>query len=125
MLLKLATLWGTDNSGCSSAKLIQLFSNQICHSGELVKVVMKRFDKRRKLQPKKKYLVIPISLTQMMQRRRGDMYKFNINRIIMLTDNMKRLLGTRIYGPSIKEVRKIPLERSILQKIVSYAYYTI
>lgn len=86
---------------------------------------MKRFDKRRKLQPKKKYLVIPISLTQMMQRRRGDMYKFNINRIIMLTDNMKRLLGTRIYGPSIKEVRKIPLERSILQKIVSYAYYTI
>lgn len=125
MLLKLATVWGSDNSGCSSAKVLQLYTNQLSHAGEMIKVVMKRFDKRRKLQPKRKYLVIPISLTQMMKRKRGDIYKFLKNRIVMLADNMKKLLGTRIYGPSIKEVRKIPVERSIIQKIVSYACYTI
>lgn len=62
MLLKLSIVFGADNSGCSEAKVIQLYSKSPhTQCGELIKVTMKRFDKRRKLQAKKKYQVIPLN----------------------------------------------------------------
>lgn len=88
-------------------------------------IVLRRFDIRRKLQAKKKYKVIPLTNTPRRERLGGMMLKFEKTAIVFMAENRRRLLGTRIYTATMREVRSIPLEKAILQKIISYSRYTV
>lgn len=125
MLLKETILWGVDNSGAKQARVIHLYSKQMYHGKELILIVLRRFDIRRKLQAKKKYKVIPLTNTPRRERLGGSMMKFSKTAIIFMADNKRRLLGTRIYTATMREVRSIPLEKAIIQKIISYSRYTV
>lgn len=124
MVLKHTIVFGADNSGCSEARVIQVYtSSPHTQCGWLIRVTLKYFDKRRKLQPKKQYKVIPLNGN--IRRKSGLVFNCTRTLIVMMTDNMRKLLGTRIYGATMKEVNRTPVEKSILQKIRSYAYYTM
>lgn len=88
--------------------------------------MLERFDVRRKLQAKRKYKVIPTNTSARRERKRGDKVCFEGNCCVMIADNRKRLVGSRMYSLVMREFRSIlALEKFIIQRITSYAYYTL
>jgi ribosomal protein L14 len=56
----------------------------------------------------------------------GDNIQFPDNAILMLSDNKKKLLGTRIYGSLQREALRIKkLEEALVQKIVLLSRFVI
>lgn len=126
MLLKEAKIFAVDNSGADILRILQLFTCQLFHGKEFWLTVLDRFDIRRKLQAKRKYKVLPTNTAARRERKRGDKVCFDVNCIIMIADNFKRLIGSRMYCLVMREMRAIiSLERAIIQRVTSYAFYTL
>lgn len=117
---------GSDNSGCVWAKVVHVSSTfSFYKAGALIVTVLKKFDIRRKLKAKRRYYTIPVTITPVIRRIRGEVMAFKITRIVFLVDSFRKLLGTRIYGPSMREVRYLSIERAIVLKIRSYCAYLL
>jgi len=127
MLLKGSIVFCYDNSGCNSLKIVQLYSTLTNRGGESFRGVLHIFNpNKNKLQRKKHYTVSCIGVNQYTQRKNGYNIQFPDNAIIMLTDNLKKLLGTRIYGTLQREALRIKkIEESLVQKIVLLSRYLI
>ena len=126
MLLKGSIIDCFDNSGCGTLKIIQLYSKKICHSGEFLRGVLHKFDpSKNKLQRKKHYMVICFGVVQNIHRQIDYTLKFFQNKIIMVSEKLKRLLGTRIFGPIQRELRKLRIDFSVYHKIVLLSRYIL
>lgn len=127
MLLKGSIVFCYDNSGCNSFKIVQLYSTLTNRGGESFRGVLCLFNpNKNKLQRKKHYIVACIGVNQYTQRKTGDNIQFPDNAILMLSDNKKKLLGTRIYGSLQREALRIKkLEEALVQKIVLLSRFVI
>lgn len=112
MILKETILTTSDNSGALRAKCVHIYQNTNSQLGNFVKVVLHKFDSRKKLQKKKKYFGLVIATAQQKKRQHGQVIKFSENRILLFADKQK-FLGTRISGPVCRELKKkLPLQQS-------------
>lgn len=127
MLLKGSIVFCYDNSGCNSFKIVQLYSTLTNRGGESFRGVLHVFNpNKNKLQRKKHYVVACIGVIQYTQRKSSDLIQFPDNAILMLSDNKKKLLGTRIYGTLQREALRIKkLEEALVQKIVLLSRFVI
>lgn len=127
MLLKGSFVYCFDNSGGNSLKIIQLYTEAVNRGGEGFRCVLHLFDpNKNKLQRKKHYTVACIGVEQYTQRKTGDNIQYPGNAIIMLSDNTKKLLGTRIYVGLQREAMRIKkIEEALVQKIVLLARFVI
>lgn len=126
MILKGSIIECYDNSGCDRLKVIQLYSKHISHAGELIRGVLHKFDPaKNKLQRKKHYTVACIGVKQNTFRHCDYMVRFYDNKILMLSDNRKKLLGTRIYGPIQRELRILNVEMHVIHKIILLSRFIV
>lgn len=127
MLLKGSIVFCYDNSGCSSFKVLQLYTNKNNHAGEGFRGVMHVFNpERNKLQKKKHYTVACIGVKQYTQRACDYFIYFGDNAIIMMNDACKKLLGTRIYGVIQREsLRLVKFDTSLVHKMILLSRYIL
>nr|YP_009350067.1 50S ribosomal protein L14 [Spongospora subterranea]AIK19931.1 50S ribosomal protein L14 [Spongospora subterranea] len=123
MLYKQTKLKIIDNSG---AKLIKIFHNigysspqNYSKIGDLVLGSILKYKANKKIVKKQLCKALIIASKKGLHRKNGNFIKFDENRGILVTDS-KKLLGTRIFGPVSKEIRRGTYSRllSITKKIV-------
>jgi large subunit ribosomal protein L14 len=123
MLYKQTKLKITDNSGAKLIKIFHLvgYSSPQNYSkmGELVLGSILKYKANKKIVKKQLCRALIITSKKSLYRKNGNFIKFDENRGILVTDN-KKLLGTRIFGPISKEVRRGNYSRllSIIKKVV-------
>lgn len=126
MILKGSIIECYDNSGCDRLKIIQIYSKHISHAGELIRGVLHKFDPaKNKLQRKKHYTVVCCGVRQISYRLSDHLVQFYDNKILMVSDNGKKLLGTRIYGPIQRELRLMKIDMGVMHKIILLSRFII
>lgn len=127
MILKGSIIACYDNSGGKTIKVIQLYSTLSNRAGEGFRSVLCVFNpNKNKLQNKKHYTAGCIGVQQITHRGCDNTISFCKNAVIMLSDNCKKLLGTRIYGAIQKECEKLnKYEHAMFQKIVLLSRFVI
>lgn len=119
-MFKNSILECADNSGAVFVKITQVYARRNNSLGVRTSVVMRQFDRTKKLQKKKKYACLILTSRQAIRRKNGLCVKFSQNRGILFSDrDFDKLLGTRVFGPAGREIRRKGLETSILHKLSS------
>lgn len=100
----------TDNSGAKQIKIFHLFkysvSQKCSSSGDLVLGSIRKYKAHKKLCKKQICTGLIVTSRKNVLRRNGNFIKFDETRGVLLTRDFKKLLGTRIFGPISKEVRR-------------------
>jgi len=108
-----------DNSGARLVKCIRILNKHVGLLGDLIKVTLRRFSKLKKLIKGKKYTALLLNIKKPKYRKNGYRLSFSKNRILLFAENDK-FLGTRVYGPSIRELKtKLLINR--FRRIISHA----
>jgi len=94
-----------DNSGAKTAKCLIVVKKPIGFLGDVIKITLRRFTASKKLIKGKKYFGLLVSVNKSKRRLNGYSIKFSKNRILIFSENDK-FIGTRVYGPSIRELKK-------------------
>lgn len=111
MIQKNSLLRSFDNSGISILKCISVLSKRKeSKLLDFIKFSIKKFSKykkRRIVKVKKSIIYKGIILTQKLfyQRKNGFFIKFNLIKVIGVLNN--KLLGSRIKGNILKEIKKL------------------
>ena len=122
MIYKQTKLKIVDNSG---AKLIKVFhlvkypsSQNYSQSGDIVLGSVNKYKVNKKVNKKQVCKVLVITSKKNILRTDGNFLKFDENRGVVLEKN--KLLGTRIFGPLSKEVKRSSYSRllSLTKKLV-------
>ena len=95
----------SDNSGGTIGKCIKILNsakNSTGFIGSLILVTLIR--KKRTFKKRSIYYGLIIMISQYIKRKDGTYIKFTKNRIVLLSKNYK-LLGSRIYGVNLKEIK--------------------
>lgn len=101
-------------------RIVRKYKNSTNTLGMFVNVVMRKFDKARKLQKKRKYVCVIVSAKQQFRRKNGVSVRFQKNRGVVFTDrSCEKLVGTRAHGPAGREVLNARLETALFKKIAS------
>ena len=126
MIQKNSILRNFDNSGISIIKCIEVLSKRKeSKLLDFVKFVIKKFSKfkkRRVIKVKKNILYKGVILTQNLfyKRKNGFFIKFDIIKVIGISK--RKLLGSRIKGNIMKEVKKLlnikKKKSDIIRKII-------
>jgi large subunit ribosomal protein L14 len=103
-------LFVVDNSGASIVECIKVCNKSgrsIGNLGELIIASIKRLRNKGNIKVKKKEIVTGLIFRTKFKNKRidGRNFKFNKNTVVLLSKNQKPL-GTRIFGPVVKELRK-------------------
>lgn len=116
-----------DNSGGKYVKCIRIISSKIYLIGTVGDLLLTRVIKKKhskKIKKKELYYGLITMVKQYVQRIDGTIVKFNDNRVVLFS-NTNKFLGSRIYGPLMKEIRfyihRSKKEKQKYLKIVSYA----
>lgn len=116
-----------DNSGAKCIKCIRVISKKNTDVGSvgstlLIRVVKKKHSK--KVKKKALYYGLITMVKQLVKRCDGTVIKFKENRILLFSNTYK-FLGSRVYGPLMKEIRsqvyKNKKEKQKYLKIISYS----
>ena len=108
-----------DNSGARLVKCIRILNKPVGLLGDLITVTLRRFSKLKKLIKGKKYMGLLLNVKKPKYRKNGYRLSFSKNRILLFAENDK-FLGTRVYGPSIRELKtKLLINR--FRRIISHA----
>jgi ribosomal protein L14 len=117
-MFKNTIISAADNSGAVLMRITQIYTKSVSPLGVRASVVMRQFDRAKKLQKKKKYACMLISGKQLTRRKSGVGVRFSENRgILFYNKDFDKLLGTRVSGPVARELRRRGLDASVLQKI--------
>ena len=108
-----------DNSGAKTVKCLMVVKKPIGFLRDVIKLTLRRFTASKKLIKGKKYFGLLISINKSKRRLNGYWLKFNKNRVLIFSENDK-FVGTRVYGPSIRELKK-KLLISRFRRIISQA----
>lgn len=114
-----------DNSGAKMIKIIKALGssekNQI-HLNDIVIVVVQHLVLNKKVQKKKIYYGLILSTKYKTFRKDGSFIKFDRNRILLFS-LLHKFLGTRLYGPICRELKRhliLKSQKERFQKIISY-----
>lgn len=117
-MFKNTIISAADNSGAVLMRITQVYANSLSPLGVRTAVVMRQFDRAKKLQKKKKYACMIVSGKQLTRRSNGFGVRFSENRgILFYNKDFDKLLGTRVSGPVARELRRRGVDASVLQKI--------
>lgn len=126
MLIKETVVFGRDNSGCSKARVIQVYTTHTHHLDRRVRVVLTRFDPRRNLKAKKHYHVLVMVVTRLVKRFTGVLYRFSETCIVFMAELRKRLLGSRIDTCVMREaLTNAVFDKTLRQKVISLSSFTV
>jgi large subunit ribosomal protein L14 len=120
-------LKSADNSGARKIKCIKVLGvapKNYANLGEIVLVVVQKLKNTKKVEKKKMYFGLIVSIKSKTKRIDGTFIKNDNNRVLLLT-NVYKFLGTRVYGPICKEIRATLNIRIKYKKIISYSKLTI
>jgi len=96
-----------DNSGAKLAKCIKILAlgvKKFGYIGDLLLVSIKKKSHTKKIKKKVIYYGLIVMVNRHISRKDGTYVKFNENRILLFS-NTHKFLGTRIYGPIMKELK--------------------
>lgn len=126
MFLKESVIRGADNSGCSTARILQVYERWTHHLRRTVRVVLVRFDPRRNLKAKKHYQCSALFGTRVIRRVCDFVFAFIETCVIFMADLRKKLLGSTISTAVSREgLQNKVLDKSIRQKVISLASFTM
>jgi len=123
-----------DNSGAKIAKCIKIYGlgfKKIGHVGDLLLLTIKKAISKNKIKKKTIYHGLIVMVKQYNYRKDGSIVKFNGNRVLlfMSNDSNIKFLGSRVYGPLMKEIKfqihKNKKEKQKYFKVLSYSKSTI
>ena len=120
MIYKESILKNADNFGVIWSKCIKIEGKsnvRIARLGDRILISLFRLNRKKKIK-KKLYVALLITTKIYTKRKDGTFLKFFQNRILMLSDQFK-FLGTRVYGPITREIRKGE-KGTLYKKIISY-----
>ena len=127
MLLVSSKLKSADNTGIYWVRVLSILGNlkkKIITLGEIIKVSIYKRTFFKTIIKKKINFGLIISINKEFRRNNWIFLKFDVNRILILSDILK-LLGTRVYGPIPKEIRNSKKKRNLYRKIISYSIFTV
>jgi len=108
MIYKQTKLKIVDNSGAKILKIFHLLkyssSQNYSQSGELVLGSIIKYKVNKKVSKKQIYKALVITSKRNIFRKNGIFVKFDENRGILV--DTQKLVGTRIFGPVSKEVKR-------------------
>ena len=107
-----------DNSGARSAMCIKVLGGskrRYAHVGDVIKVTIKDAVPRGKVKKGEVMLAVVVRTRKGVRRSDGSLIRFDTNAIVLL-NNQKQPIGTRIFGPVTRELRSIGF-----MKIISLA----
>jgi|ERR1700678_4250573 large subunit ribosomal protein L14 len=116
-----------DNSGAKFVKCINTSKGKknSARLGDIIKVSIYKNDNSKKIIKKNKvYKALVVNCTQKRSiSRNGVYFKWNRNRVLMLSETLK-FLGTRVYGSISKEIKKKSRKKegTFRSSIVSYCH---
>lgn len=127
MIHKETKLSVADNSGAILVKCIRIISSKNHKIGSVGSLLLVRIIKKnhsKKVKNKVLYYGLVIMVKQYLKRKDGTIMKFNDNRLLLFSNSYK-FLGSRIYGPLMKEVHyhlsSNKKEKQKYLKVISYA----
>lgn len=107
-----------DNSGARSAMCIKVLGGskrRYAGVGDVIKVSIKDAVPRGKVKKGEVMLAVVVRTRKGVRRSDGSLIRFDTNAIVLL-NNQKQPIGTRIFGPVTRELRGIGF-----MKIISLA----
>jgi large subunit ribosomal protein L14 len=123
MINKQTKLKIVDNSGAKIVKVFHLFGYSSTQNyskiGDLVLGSVLRFRANKKVVKKQLCKVLIITTKKSIFRKNGNFIRFDENRGVVVSD-VKKVLGTRIFGPLSKEIKVGHYSRlaSVVRKVV-------
>jgi len=111
----------TDNTGVFIVKCIHLYGGFFKKYSRMSEYILIAIQKRKRLRQyilKHIYLALLVAQKKEKNRRIGYYIKFSLTKVVLLNDG-KKLVGTRILGTVCKEIRKYSFLRfsSLVKKI--------
>ncbi len=106
-----------DNSGARRAMCIKVLGGshqRYAGIGDIIKVTIKEALPRSKVKKGEVYNAVVVRTKKGIRRSDGSLIRFDHNAVVIL-DNQKQPMGTRIFGPITRELRKT------FMKIISLA----
>lgn len=122
MIYKQTKLKIVDNSGAKFIKVFHILkyssSQKYSQSGELALGSIIKYKVNKKVDKKQIRKVLIITSKKNIFRKNGIFVRFDENRGVLIDNN--KLLGTRIFGPISKEVKRGAYNRllSITKKLI-------
>ena len=105
-----------DNSGARIVQCIKTlggFNRSVSHSGDYILVSIKSLRLVRKVRPGEMHLGLITRTKKETKFKDGSFSNFNSNSIV-LVNRKKRVLGTRVFGPVSRKLRKKKFLRILL-----------
>jgi large subunit ribosomal protein L14 len=122
MIYKQTILKNADNSGVVWSKCIKVQGTcniTTARLGDTVLVSIFKISSKKKAK-KKIYMGLIVGVNNWSKRQDGSYIRFFKNKILLLSSELK-FLGTRVYGPTPKEIR-IGQKEVLYKKIISYSW---
>jgi large subunit ribosomal protein L14 len=121
MIFKETFVYVGDNAGAEIVRVIHLYGGFKKKSSTISNYVLIAVQNRRvqrQFITKNIYLALIVTIKKNFYRLNGSYIKFNYNKVVLLNE-VKKFIGTRIIGPVAAEVLKMKLEklRSLTKKI--------
>jgi len=108
-----------DNTGAHRVMCIKVLGSshrRYAHIGDFIKVAVKEASPTGKVKKGEVLNAVVVRTKKGIRRRDGSLIKFDHNAVVLL-NNQKQLIGTRIFGPVTRELRANP----DFMKIISLA----
>jgi large subunit ribosomal protein L14 len=109
-------LKSADNTDIKKVKCIKIFPNsnkKFSFLGDIVRIVIVKRRFKKTIIKKKLYLGLVINIKKTTSRLNGTFLKFDQNRSLTLSEDLK-FLGTRVYGPISKEIRNSKKKKNVI-----------
>lgn len=106
-----------DNSGAKKVQCIKVLNGskrRYAGIGDVIRVSVKSSSPRSKIKAGDKHLAVVVRTKSGVRRPDGSLIRFDGNAVV-LVNNQKQPVGTRIFGPVTRELR------AFFMKIVSLA----
>ena len=126
MIYKNSKLIVGDNTGIKKVKCIRVLKKNSNTGllGDVILFSIKKVSKKKHYIKKKMYLGLLINLRKKKKRLDGSYIQFNQNAVVSLNENFK-ILGTRLFFPVSKELKKNKNKKDFLKKVLANSNYII
>jgi large subunit ribosomal protein L14 len=97
-----------DNSGAEIVECIKVLGGshrRYAHIGDVIKVSVKKADPKGKVKKGQVAFAIVVRTVSGIRRIDGSKIAFDSNAVVML-NNQKQLIGTRVFGPVTRELKE-------------------
>jgi large subunit ribosomal protein L14 len=96
-----------DNSGAKRVECIKVLGGshrKYARIGDVIKVTVKEANPKGKVKKGSVHTAVVVRTAQGIRRRDGSVLRFDNNAVVLL-NNTKQPIGTRIFGPVTRELR--------------------